>query len=82
MDQDKVLAHIIEIKSHMAAHEQRDEALRADVRRVLEVVEHGNVRIGALERQASKMETTVTIFQWMIGIFVAIGVGVVKAFKN
>lgn len=80
MDND-ILSHIIEIKTQMAAHEEADNALRADVRRVLNLHEQQGLRVNALEREASEVKASLKTVKWIIGLVVALGAGLAKLLK-
>lgn len=78
MDNDSILTHIIEIKTQMATHEEADNALRADVRRVLDLHEKSAERVATLDKEITEVKTSLKTVKWVVGTLIALGAAVAK----
>ena len=71
MNNPELLSHIIDIKERLSAIEAKVEA-------------HNNFdgRVQRLEKNVESLSTSHKMYKWVIGLCVAIAVGILKTLKN
>lgn len=68
---NEILSHLIDIKERIASVEAKQDT-------VAQIME----RVHTIEQEVTKVKTTVKVFQWTAGLFVAICAAFIKAWKN
>lgn len=71
MVNNDILGHVIEIKERLVAIETK-----------LESTQSIEPRVAQLEQDAASGKASVKLLKWIVGIVIAIGVGLLKAWKN
>jgi hypothetical protein len=68
---NEILTHLIDIKERIAVVEEKQD----------QVISMGS-RVSELEKEMKEVKTTFRLFQWGIGIMVALIASIVKTWKN
>ncbi len=80
--QDLLLEHVIEIKERLASIEAISMSMKEVLRDNTDSLKSTNNEVDEIKQDIVAVKTSIRIFKWAVPIAVAVGAGVVKAFKG